>query len=85
MGETLGYRQVVRQQILILLFAGPNPATPTKIKQTFTKNDLKRVDKPKENSKLLFVNEIGSWNQFDGWKFGIKQVQNYGTDESCIS
>lgn len=37
MGETLGYRQVVRQQILILLFAGPNPATPTKIKQTFTK------------------------------------------------
>ena len=50
-------------------------------KQTFTKNDLKWVDKPKENSKLLFVNEIGSWNHFDDWKFGIKQVKNYGTDE----
>ena len=57
MGESLGYRQVVRQQILILLFVGSNPATPTK---KFTKNDLKWVDKPKENSKLLFVNEIGS-------------------------
>jgi hypothetical protein len=21
----------------------------------------------KENSKLLFVNEIGSWNQFEAW------------------
>jgi hypothetical protein len=21
----------------------------------------------KENSKLLFVNEIGSWNQFEDW------------------
>ena len=56
-----GIVKLVRQQILILLFAGPNPATPTKIKQTFTKkNDLKWVDKPKENSKLLFVNDIGS-------------------------
>lgn len=39
-----GIVKLVRQQILILLFAGPNPATPTKNLQ---KNDLKWVDKPK--------------------------------------
>ena len=82
MGETLGYRQVGKTADFDSAIRWSESGYPN---EKFTKNDLKWVDKPKENSKLLFVNEIGSWNQFDGWKFGIKQVKNYGTDESCIS
>ena len=74
MGETLGYRQVGKTADFDSAIRWSESGYPNeKNKHLQKKNDLKWVDKPKENSKLLFVNEIGSWNQFDDWKFGIKQ------------
>ena len=61
MGETLGYRQVGKTADFDSAIRWSESGYPNeKKKQTFTKNDLKWGDKPKENSKLLFVNEIGS-------------------------
>ena len=59
MGETLGYSQVGKAGAFEALILSLVQVQLPQLK-IYKKNDLKWVDKPKENSKLLFVNDIGS-------------------------
>ena len=68
MGESLGYSQVGKawdfdSHIRWFKSSYPNEKKTNIYKKWFEK----WLTNQKENSKLLFVNEIGSWNQFEAW------------------
>ena len=69
MGETLGYSQVGKagafEALILSLVQVQLPQR--KENKHLQKMIWKGLTNQKENSKLFFVNEIGSWNQFEAW------------------